>query len=165
MSQEDFPALRSAVFLLRIIGFALIIGQILFVLIAVVVLQTQNGPALPSEELVVWILAGIGVLNLLLQFVLPAILLNSARARLRARPPELCYQGLLDAYRAATIMAWATCEGAGFVMLLGYLLTGNACMLGIAAVAIVLTLARFPTTSGLANWIVRQRELLAEQAV
>jgi hypothetical protein len=164
MSQDNLPNLWPTVFTLRIILFALILGIVVFACVAIFMV-TQNGPMAPNGDVFTWTMTVFAAPILLVQFVLPAFILNSTSKRILARQPNALDEILVAAYRSHLIIGWAMCEGAALSVLIAYLLEGNDAMLVIAAIAIALMVIRLPSERGLAAWLERQRDSLWESSL
>ena len=74
-----------------------------------------------------------------------------------SEPPPVVVQ-LATVYQTAMIVGLALLEGVGFLAGVAYLLEAEPVSLGIAAVVVLLMIARFPLANRVFDWMQRQVE-------
>jgi hypothetical protein len=137
---------------MRIILFGLVLGAVAFAGIVFYTVQFGKGPAAPNDERMTPTLTGLALVALALYFVLPGYVLREGRRRLLIQPATADVENLLRLYGAQLVTALVLCEAATFGILLGYLMTGVPWPLFLAAIAVLLMLARFPTRDRASAW-------------
>jgi hypothetical protein len=134
-SQEYFRTLK-------IIFFALILGQVFFALVSYLLNKDMAMTVLEKEL--------INVLKYLLPVFILGGYLSSKLMFSKNLKTAISRQTLsekLTDYRTALIIRFALLEGASFITTLVYLLTGNAIFLGFAVIVIVIFLTMMPSAA------------------
>ena len=167
--------IKPVVLTLRIIVGAMACGVLAFVGVALVTRIGGNGPPNESLELLVPLAVGAAPLAYAISWLLPGLLAKNARRKIadgtfpspqspNAPLPALAQLGmpgqLASVYQTNTIIALALLEGAAFLNVTAYLLSGSWIALGAGVALVLFMLAQFPTTSRLVDWIGEQQRLV-----
>jgi len=176
MSDEDHsPSVQMQLQTMRIIHAALLLGCLIFAVIAIVVRARENRPV-PEQPMLSFVgLALAGVMGLAVLVVPNAVTANWRQkiargidplSTTRPSPPQatpgqsVSWWGL---YQTRMIITAAMLEGVIFFVLIAYLIEGPLWNLGIAALFLVALALLFPTRERVERWIRTQQELVEEQ--
>ncbi len=157
----------------QIIAAALLLGLLSLCGVAVGLVHLGNngrGVVLPQQiPFVTWIAIALFAVETPLSFLVPKIITRNALKAIvegkpmrvqqwtSSEPPPVVVQ-LATVYQTAMIVGLALLEGVGFLAGVAYLLEAEPVSLGIAAVVVVLMIARFPLANRVFDWIQRQVE-------
>jgi hypothetical protein len=158
---------------MRIIVLTLAMGILAFGVVAVVIrLEGPNQPV-PDPPLITFIGLPFAASLFVLQGVVPNLIAAGMRRRLAAGkwpPPGMAKSAPADdtgklcmLYQVRLLIGAALAESAAFFLLIAYLLEGQIVALAGAAVMLALVLVRFPSRSGLEDWLSDQQEQLRQQ--
>lgn len=162
MSQAELPELRPTVMGMRLIQVVLVLGVLAFLGVSVAIVGSA-GPTIPGgPRSLLLLLSVLGVPLLLLQLVLPSMMQSAARSRFAGLPVPEFDRKMLATYRGTSITALALCEAAAFLSVMAFLMFGKPLALTVAAIALLLMIAKFPTVEGAAQWLDQQRERARE---
>ncbi len=173
LKPEESEAVGGYLKTLQIIVGALVFGLVMFLGI-VLLLHFQQGPfqrpqagveSLPVISVVAFVIAAIQVP---LAFVIPGVVAESQCKKIadgtwnpmeNSNAPPLDPKMMTDVTKllfvnqTRTIIGAALLEGAGFLALIAYMIEGERYVLGLALFLIGGVASRFPTRTGLENWI------------
>ena len=146
---------------LRIIWFALIQG----VMMASAIFWFISDGKKDGSEILSYIGAGVGGVAVVMHVVVPLILRASAvrsvnKTAFEDTPDDEKWQMFAGPYRAGEIVALAMLEGAAFVNLLMWYLSGADLSLIILGALVALMFIRCPTVGKLDRWIETQCQLM-----
>ena len=173
-SDELVPPGRLRV--MQIIAFALVLGVLTFISIAIYVVQiTDGGQGIgqPGGPPILSLLA-LGMLALLaiVSLVLPNALLRQGMRRIARRefqpPPSVEPSPAADAEQilglrqSTLIISLALIEGPAIFACVAYLLEGRPFVLAVVGLAIGLMLVRFPTQAGVRGWVRHQLDCVEQ---
>jgi hypothetical protein len=172
MSQsESDTALSLRIFVMRILIFALVSGIVIFLAITVFLrLNNPRQPPNPNVPLISFLALGNAFANLLTYAIVPGLATTAGRRRIVRGPGwadpsarasdriQLC-----ALYQTRMIVGAAILEGAAFFLLIAYLLEGQVICLAAAVLFAALIAAKFPTQTGIANWMDKQAYLLDQE--
>jgi hypothetical protein len=171
-SPGEFNSLAPRVRVMQIIGFALVMGVVVFMGIALFLRSTGNLNPPPEVPLVTYLGLALGSMQLVLFFVLPAIFVKSGRTRMSVTEDTLGNPASADSaeqlcglYQTSLIIGDALLEGAAFYFLVAYLVEGQLLALIVAGFFLVILILQFPTRSRVERWIERQQELISQEQV
>jgi hypothetical protein len=165
----ESPRFQALVRTQQIITGAIISGLVAFSVI-VLTMPTPAGQGVDGERgpIVSYVAAAVGVMNLALAFVVPALVLHGGLRRMAAgvsaSPDSLGDEAaaLLNLRQTAHIVTLGLLEGAGFLGCIAYLLEGHAVGMTIAGVMVGLMLALFPTVGRVRAWLEKHEQRLIE---
>jgi hypothetical protein len=190
---NDPDVLEPIVRTCQIIVSALIMGVTTFLLISLFLVPTaiNPGPALvaggpgvpplpqlagPGVPLITYIAVGMGIAGLVLSFVIPSMIVASARRKIAKgmwTPPvkqdptklaQILPAGdtgkLAFVYQTQLIIGSAICEGMAFFAAIAYMLERNTLALGMALILLACLAIRFPTRNRVNAWIDHQQSKL-----
>jgi hypothetical protein len=177
MSAPDYDTvLTNRLWVMRIIIVALVLGLAVFCGIAVVVREMGNMPAPPATPLLTYLSFAWAALMLAGSFIVPVGFMVGQRRRLaqvdyptelahpETAPTDPAVAGMwLGMYHVQLVMGAAMLEGAGFFLLIAYMIEGTVLSLAAGIVFIVLMAVRFPTRARVERWMDKQRGWLMEQ--
>jgi hypothetical protein len=162
---------------LQIIAGSVIGGVVAFLGVALYLVLVQHfggGTRQPGElPIVSSVAVALFVIQAPLSFIVPNLQTRSALRRILAGTwaPRRGVSAvlhpttggkLLGVYQTTLIVGLALLEGVALLGGIAYLVEGQPFAVGVAAVAIVLMLARFPTEGRARRWLKRQADTLAE---
>jgi hypothetical protein len=140
----------------QIIHGALIMGCVAVMALMILLrTQTMADQAPPDPPIVSYVLAGLGVLNLVLAYIVPGMIARTNAQRLD-KSDEGAWWGL---YQMQLIIGDALLEGAAFMQWIGYYLEGQLWVVGLGVVLLAALALRFPTLSHAEYWIEQQKRL------
>jgi len=146
MNQDNRDKLMANVRVMQIITLAMAMGVLMFGLTVLLVMRPEEAD---QEPFIAYLGFGLAIPAAIASFVVPRIITNS-------QSPTT------ETYQTGLIIGLALLEGAAFLNIMAYMIEGTIYSLGVAAVLLVLLLARFPTVVGVSDWIEqrtrRQRE-------
>jgi len=167
--RQDHELVERRVLLKTQIIMASLVGGCVFFLAVVLSIRLRGGaaPAGPGP-LLAYVAVGFAVMALVARAVVPTVLVRAGLRRLAARQTEAsdpagAVAALWRLFSTRTIVCGAILEGAAFFALVAYLVEGAAIALAVALLLIAALALHFPTRSGTARWIQRQRESLEQE--
>jgi hypothetical protein len=137
--------------LMQIIAGALIMGVVMFALIATLALGALNEA--PSNTMIAYIGAGFAVMVVAAHLVVPEAVKAAALKATSDRDAEF----LCGIYQTRMIIALALLEGAAFFNIVALMIAHTWWSLAIAGALLLLMLARFPTRTSIEHWIETQQ--------
>jgi hypothetical protein len=155
MAQADgrLPSEEVPFKTVQIIVAALIVGTLIFAVIAFLTAQPGN------LDLVAYLAVGFSAVELAISFVLPKILARKAIQELPSQNGEIPAMALFGVYQTQAIIRGALLEGAAFFCCIAYMNTQLwwtlATALGLMAILAIL----FPTRGRFDDWVREQRDL------
>jgi hypothetical protein len=175
MSEPDDLLPPQRLRTMQIIAGAMVMGVVIFLALAVFLVQTngQGKAPPPGLPLVSIIAAGFFILAASLAYFIPAtqtrVLLRKIASGAWQPPPgpepsdsTTDAATLLSVRQTTLILTLAPLEGAAFFCGIAYLLEAQAFVLGVAIVALVLMLLNFPTANRIGTWLEQQSNRLAD---
>jgi hypothetical protein len=162
---------------LQIIAVAMILGIVVFLGIALYIVQVQNnGQGMnPRQKLPIISFVAVAMLAACapMAFIIPAITTSSALRQILAgkgtSPPGVPASmnattgaRLFAVRQTSFIIGSALLEGPAFTGGIAYMLEANPLGLAVIAVAVLLMLYRFPTAERVRSWLERQAAVLTE---
>jgi hypothetical protein len=182
----------------QIIVLALIMGVASFLAIVMFLVPTSinpapapapaaggpGAPALPgmagtTMPLITYIAVGMGVAGLVLSFVIPSVIVASARRKIAKgtwtppatrdlTQPAQIYPagdtgGLAYVYQTQLIIGSALSEGMAFFATIAYMLERNPLALGMALILLASLIIRFPTRGRVNAWIDQEQSKLQKE--
>ena len=142
------PQVKSTIRVCQIITSALMIGVMVFGIIATVI-GSRGGPRAPM-------LAYVGVLIAVqivaLRFFIPGLFIKTQIKSVKHSELEQVSERLPQLYQTQLIIALAMLEGSAFFNLIAYLIEGNWFSLGIAGFMLALMALMFPTENRFESW-------------
>lgn len=155
-SSEQF--LIQRVRTMQIIVAALLMGVVSFGLMVTLVIKPQQ-----QEPFLAYFAAGFTAVAIGMRSVVPGLIAGNQVRELAEK--SHAGTGAIDdefigVFQTKTIVEGALLEGPAFCLLISYMLTGQAWVLGIAFGLLVLMAIQFPTRDRAESWVKRQRELL-----
>lgn len=171
MSSEPEPNLDARIMVMRIINFALLMGAVVFLGVAVFLRGQGEMPPPPEVPLLTYLALAVILPNLIAYAVVPNLQIAAIRRRLaRGETGSLGDVPLSDTpgswyavYQTRLILRLALLEGTTFFLLLAYLLEGQAISLVAAGLLMLGIAAHFPSKAAADNWMETQRELLQRE--
>ncbi|MGO9113587.1 MAG: hypothetical protein ACLP9L_30515 [Thermoguttaceae bacterium] len=152
---------------LQIIVATLVMGCVIFLLIALAVGPVVNPPNPLQPISLTMIACGLVGIELIAQVVVAWSIITKARRGIvngthnsvdprqgNGQSFEVTY--LLSIVQTKTIISGALFEGMAFFATIAYLIEGNPISLGLAVLMIVCVAAQFPTRSRIVSWVERQ---------
>jgi hypothetical protein len=181
MSSSE-PLLSPRLRVMQIIAAALAMGSSTFLVIALFLVYNNggNGQAQPPEgalPVVSLVAVGFFVVNVLVAFILPGLVLRTGMNKLAGHapntyvmPPDRNQPGgpvsdtdyLLGLRTTTMIVSMAPLEGSSFLGSIAYLLEGQWYALAVSALAIGVLLSFFPTEERVLAWLAEQRRVLED---
>jgi hypothetical protein len=168
-SSEEYA--RGVVRTVQIIVAALAMGLIIFA--GIVMSLRLNQPAQPLQDKILQYFAiGFAVVMLAARRVIGSSTVARHRRNIAAGKGLVLGRGgvplpaatdgdrLLFVFQQKTIIESAMVEGPAFFTVVVYLITGEAWLLGIAAVLLAVLIVPFPTFDRVAEWVKYQLELI-----
>jgi hypothetical protein len=163
------PDLSRRILTMQIIAGVLAMGAIIFMVIALIILGTGNGPPPPARPLLTSIGVGFTFVELLVFAIVPGRMVTGGRKGIAqgkssygfATDEVGCLAGL---YQSTMIVGLALLEGVAFFLLIAYLIEGELLSLVIAGFLLALMVLQFPQRSRVESWIEKQQEKLSEEA-
>ena len=132
----------------QIIAIALIMGILVFGCVAFVIAKEDGQPTLLVSLLAV----GMAVLNTVMRFVVPAIMVNAAKSGLKgATDPDRMAQ-LAGLYQSKMIVGMALIEGAAFFNLVAYIMEKQFWSYGVVAFLLAVMAISFPSQGQFESW-------------
>jgi hypothetical protein len=167
MSMPDHDAVLSPQLrTMRIILLALVLGVVIFFVIAVV-MRGQGAQPAPPTPLLTYLGLGLAGVQIVLSALIPGLIVTGGRRQLARTPQSAAapddLRKLLGLYQTRLIVGSALLEGAAFFLLVAYLVEGDLAALGGVVVLVALLLVRFPTRPGLESWLAEQQERLSQE--
>ncbi|MCY2968905.1 MAG: hypothetical protein NT069_35655 [Planctomycetota bacterium] len=136
----------------------LLAGVTMFALVAI---SIRSGADRPPPNVIVLVFACVvGGTQAVLSFVLPPISINRQRRKLAESPSGASDAELLRVHNLSVILSGAMLEGAMFLSLVCFLVSGEWWLLLLVAVLAGLMLRTWPTASRLDTWLDEQRDLI-----
>jgi hypothetical protein len=148
----------------QIVAFALIMGVIVFGVVAVVVGMGKP----PGESVLGYVAVVFTVTTLIARSIVPAAQVKAVRTELLASgaaDESARVVSLLGAHQAKMIIEYALVEGTCFFVLIAYMTEGATWLLGLAGLLLAFMVLTFPTRTRIENFIRRQLELLELEQV
>jgi hypothetical protein len=136
---------------MQIIAIALVMGVVVFGLVAVFMLGALEQPA--GGFIVSLIAAVFASGAFVMHLVVPNMMAPSPRGDVPAADELTCYQQ----YQARTIIGLAILEGAAFFNIIATIVEHNWWSLAIAGCLVFWMLAMFPTRTRVKHWVEAQR--------
>ena len=147
---------------MQIIVFALVMGVVTFLGIALVV----NGAGIEGEpDILSWLGLGIAALMIAAHLIVPRISASAALSQVsteevRNADDDRKFELIAPAYQGQLIVACALLEGAAFLNLVGYMLNEYVGNLFAAMALVAMIAAKIPTLSRVEFWVQdRAREI------
>jgi hypothetical protein len=173
LSPEDEAVLAPRLMTMRIILGAMMMG-VLSCLVIMVILRAQGGRPEPEQPMVSYVLLLLAVGATAASLFVPGLVAAGARRSLvggrtstsalaSAEPPADTVGFWCGIYQTRLIIASALLEGPALALLIAYLLEGTVWTLATGALLLGLMALRFPTQSGVEQWIEEQRNLLERE--
>ena len=135
----------------QIIAGALIMGVVVFGGFAFIAVQTGEG--LPPQFPMISVLAaGFALMATLMRFVVPMIIVNSAKSQLLEADESERPNRLAALYQTKTIIGFALLEGAAFFNLLAYISEKQLWSYGVVAFLLGVMAISFPSQGQFENW-------------
>ena len=157
---DDTPddPLAGRIWALRIIVFALAAGLTLFLGMAAFLRENGMMAPPPATPLISYVLLGMSGVLLIGSLAIPNQVAAAATRNVRGSgTTELRPEHWLGIYSVRLIVGASMLEGAGMMLVVAYLLEGQAvCMWGAALFAVAI-FAQVPTRAGFEAWAERQR--------
>jgi hypothetical protein len=162
MSDSPTSTLPQRLLVMRIIHAALCMGVVTATAVLAVLRQSSNQPP-PPAPVISWFGIGFAAVAIVLSFVMPRIVVsNWLRQWVATHGPETTGADdeapLWTTYQASLIVGMALLEGAALFQAIAYLSEGQPISLGTVAILLLIMLTRWPTRTGIENWISAQRE-------
>jgi hypothetical protein len=160
---------------MQTIAFSQIMAVIIFIAVVVYLVQQHGQAMMPPMDMPIMSLLALGMLGVLavISYVVPHAMLQQGLRRIARRqwqsPPGADWANateadeLLQVRQTTMIFALALVEGPAFFLCIAYLLEGRPYVLGAAAAAVLLQIARFPTSGRLRGWLRRQLEWIEQE--
>lgn len=162
--QPHFANLNQAVRVMQIITGALVMGAVMFGVVATMMALNRAAPnpnAPPPTPILTWLAAGMALMELGVRAVIPDLIARQAIARMQGSLDDSVQSQLRLAtvYQTRLIIGMALCEGATFFALIAWLIEGDVLAIGTAGFLILVMLSAFPTRGRVESWIRDQTEL------
>ncbi len=159
----DNPVSSAQVRVMQIMAAALVIGPTFFLALSLFLVQVQNrgqGLAPPSAPVLTILAAAMFVISTATAFVVPGLVVRYRLQRIAsgAEPDAVSQVRALPIKEM--IIGRALHEGAAFLGCIAYLMEAQPLALGVAGLAILLMLIRFPTEYRVKTWMRRQLDWL-----
>jgi hypothetical protein len=164
MRDGEFPTeLNARLMVSRIVWSTIVGGVVIFFAVAAYLRSTgQMGPP-PDEPTLTYIVVAAALGLALGYFVLPPLMLTSARRRLAEQPGDVSLAQLYGAWQTSFIVRLALLEAAAFLAVLAYMLEGTD-LARYAALGFMVTLAlEFPGRIYLGRLLLEQQILLEQE--
>ena len=166
LPDEIGPPVRT----LQIVVATLTAGCLIFMVIAIFLVQTGQGPAADNDfpPIMTYMALGFAGVAIVMRMVVPKMIESAARKRIadgtwqlpdqQAQLAELVERlgdagKLLGVLGIRTIVGGAILEGSAFFALIAYLIEKSPLALGAAIVLIIGVALHFPTRSSATHWI------------
>jgi hypothetical protein len=174
MADTDRTASPNAalVWITQVIAGAIVTGALIFLGIAVYVVQAHGVQNAPEVPLLSYVASAFVAVNMVLSFIIPDAVVRSrlvaiATRKGTGRQPALAGEprdatALLAVYQTRTIVAYALLEGAALFAGIAYLLEGEPLALIAATGAVLVMLLNFPTRGRVERWLELQQSRLDE---
>lgn len=163
-SQPAFTNMNQAVRTMQLITGALLIGVVVFGVIATLVggkpaAPPPNQP--PPTPILTYMAAGFAFIQLGMRAVVPTVMARNSVAHLQGSldDSDASKLRLAGIYQTKMIIGMALCEGAAFFALIAWMTERELIAIGTAGFLVLVMLAAFPTRSRVEGWIRHQIEL------
>ena len=133
----------------QIIAGALIAGVVMF---GCVVFFRANGEPAESSPMLGLMGAGMAVMAVVMRFIVPTIIVNGAKARLKETADADLMTQLAGLYQTKLIVGMAVIEGAAFFNLIAYLMEMQFWSYGVVAFLLGVMVISFPSQGQFENW-------------
>ncbi len=149
MSQANSPIKPESVGRIsQIIAGALIAGVVMFACAAFFVAKGE--PA--KSPMLALIGAGMAVMAVVVRFIVPTIIVNGAKARLKEASTTEVMAQLAGLYQTKMIIGMAVLEGAAFVSLIAYITEKQFWSYGVVAFLLGVMAISFPSQGQFEGW-------------
>ncbi len=133
----------------QIIAGALIAGVLMFAVVAFIVGKGEGPDRMPVVSVIAAAIAGI---NLVLRFVVPAIVVSSQTKSVVGTAEPKLTQLLAGIYQTKMIVGMAVLEGAAFLNLVAYIVEKQVWSYGVVACLLTVMIISFPSQTQFENW-------------
>lgn len=140
--------LTQQVRVMQIIAFAMAMGILTFALVLLLVIRPEANAGDPLLAYVGLLFGGICIP---VAWIVPELVARSMPST-------------AESFQVKLIIGMALLEGAAFLNLIMYMITGSNLSIAMAGLLLFLLLARFPTTNGVQSWIERHEQLQEDNA-
>ncbi len=153
---------RQLVRVMQIICGALMMGLLMFGVIASVIRFGNPGKPVAAFPIVSYLGAGFALQNIVLSFVIPSLSIKATLKRMVSLRPieDLRKLDLYGVYQTRMIIGCALLEGAGFFNLVAVIIDGHIWSFAVVAILIALMAMSFPTYERVDAWADDQLRLL-----
>jgi hypothetical protein len=154
-SDERLPSEQVPFQSAQIIVGALIFGTLAFATIAFFSANVQGN----AVDLIAYIAVGFAVMELIVSFVVPAVVTRKGLQELRQKGSEISAAQFFGVFQTQLIIRGALLEGAAFFCCIAYMSTGLWWTLATALGLMAVLALFFPTRGKFDDWVREQREL------
>ena len=153
MKVDNDPKLAQHLMTARLIAGSLVMGVVIFLVVAIVILGALEKP--PEGQMISLIAAGFALMAIVLSFVVPAAMGESAVTG--GERPDAIQAGTTEAaagqFQTRMIVRLALLEGAAFFNIVALFLEHNRWTLGVIGVLVLFMLFAFPTRTRLEHFL------------
>jgi hypothetical protein len=153
-SEQRLPSEQVPFQSAQIIVGALIFGTLVFAMIAFFAANVQGN----AVDVIAYIAVGFAVMELIVSFVVPAVVARKGLQDLRQKGSEISATEFFGVYQTQLIIRGALLEGAAFFCCIAYMSTGIWWTLATALGLMVILALFFPTRGKFDDWVREQRE-------
>lgn len=152
LTDAEQQQITAALATLRIIAGALIMGVASFAAITIII---AGGAPNGNGTILFWIAIAVAVAGIIASQIATAIMSRAGAKQ------DLSVERSIALYTTRMIVGLAILEGAAFVNLVFFIITGRWLLFAAVALLVIFMFAKFPTRGGLVRWIEERKQLAA----